>query len=567
LFAIGVLGFFRRPMPSTARSMNDRGSVSLQPGRLSRASSALEPIVDMPVAFSWCTGRLGWKCLQNKQHVDDTSDESDDSSSCEGEYTEDEEQSQGDVRTTCLYIAFCLGVQMFMSYDSGATSSSLDTIQDAGLNLTQTQIGVLGSIDKVGQTLFSMVWGRALQLVPTKRLMACSLLANAVFSLTFGVVFNKWAMFAAKFSQGATEALQGIWGTVWTLTNAPPSARSQWMGMGAIAAGLGNGLGTVISGFATANGAPYSVAFIFQSVVLGLFWIGLLTTPGWRLSLPGSPDRAELEEDTDAPEQKVSSKSGVESSKSAQDISSYDQAKALLQNKLYVFMACNVAQIFFFNSGVQYIWTRLFVEGPWRLNKNWVVTGFLMVTGVGSFLGVAIGPRLVDAAGGYADDEGKYKTLKLLLKFAAVASLGSGLAIAYTAVHLFIASDNALEGITDTPYLLWSIMMFIFLAQNATVATHTAICCESVPSEMQSFATGMTVAVQNLFGYASGAFLPGVVMDQAYSLWKHVGDGNELSLRAQLGVGFMFACASPFMLMVTVALAAREVRLLMMATE
>jgi len=442
-----------------------------------------------------------------------------------------------------------------MSYDGGATSSSLDTIQEAGLNLTQTQVGILGSIDKVGQTLFSVVWGRALQLAPTKRLMVCSLLANAVFSLTFGVVFNKWAMFAAKFAQGATEALQGIWGTVWTLTNAPLSKRTQWMGMGAIAAGLGNGLGTTISGFATANGLPYSVAYMFQASVLGLFWLGLLATPAGRLSLPGSPGGAELQED-EVP------------SNPSQELNSYAQAKALLQNKLYVLTVSNVAQVFFFNSGVQYIWTRLFVEGPWRLDKNWVVLGFLIVTGVGSFLGVAIGPALVDKSGGYDDDKGKYTTLMLLLKFAAFAFLGSAAAIAYTLVHL--AAPKDLE-IVETPYLLWFIVMLVFLAQNATIATHAAICCESVPPEMQSFATGVTVAVQNLFGYASGAFVPGVVMDLAYNLWEHLkdhlGDGSPLTLRAQLGIGFICACTSTFTLMVTVFLSARQVQSLIVSSD
>ena len=54
-----------------------------------------------------------------------------------------------------------LGVQMFMSYDGGATPASLDTLQaDMGNSWTSSEFGLLGSMDKIGMTACSMIWGR-----------------------------------------------------------------------------------------------------------------------------------------------------------------------------------------------------------------------------------------------------------------------------------------------------------------------------------------------------------------------------------------------------------------------
>lgn len=470
--------------------------------------------------------------------------------------------------TTRIYFTLCLGVQMFMSYDGGATPATLDIIKEE-LNMTQTEIGMLGSLDKVGQTIFSVAWGRALQILPTKWLLVASLLTNALFSLLFGLVMHKHLMFTCKFMQGSTEALQGVWGTVWTLSNAPAKQRSTWMGLGAIAAGLGNGVGTAVAGFGTANGLPYSVAFVIQASVLGMFWFFLLSVSQRALSVkPESHKHWEgIEEERridnsgeiqiDDSEERLSdssseASSSTDSEKTTSSSPILRQLCTLWGSRLFLRTLGSVTAICFFTSGTQFVWVRTFIEGPWTLNKNYAVTSFLVVTGAGSVVGVLLGPRIIDLRGGYSDAGGRVKTLRLLLVFALLAVVGASAAVLAIGLRMRIgATSNVWDPLL---WMLWVSVILVFMSLNASIAAFTGINCESVPVSMRPFAAGTAVSMQNLLGYAGGAFLPGVAMDWAYSgYW--VLYNVDLSLPSQIGMGFIFVSTSPIMVFLFTSLA------------
>ena len=57
------------------------------------------------------------------------------------------------------------------------------------------------------------------------------------------------------------------------------------------------------------------------------------------------------------------------------------------------------------------------------------MTMFLLVTGLGSAVGVALGPILVDKYGGYADDKGKFTSLRILLSITRVVVAGAVAAV------------------------------------------------------------------------------------------------------------------------------------------
>jgi len=473
--------------------------------------------------------------LLNEAHGEDSSNDE--------YYGETGQLSTFNVRI--IYFAFCLGVQMFLSYNGGATSASLDTIESQIASLTETQVGLLGSLDKVGQTASSMMWGRALQLFPTKFLLVCALITNAFFSLLFGLTSNKWLMFASKFLQGATEALQGVWGTVWTLSNAPPSKRTQWMGMGAIVAGIGNGIGTAVAGFTTANGLPYSIAYAIQASVLALLWVGMVCTPAWHLRIT-----QQNESDSD---------DGDESELQKQPaLKTIQQMKILWSNRIYTRTVLCIALIFFFNSGAQFIWTRMFVEGPWGLNKNYVVIAFLVVTGLGSAIGVLLGPSIVDRFGGYADDLGRYNSLKILRAFSFVAAIAATIAIFAVSMRMHLGKKRTMA--CPWLWILWLAIMVVYMSVNGMVAALTAINCECTGLEVRAFATGATVSIQNLLGYAAGALLPGVEMDVVDGLCRRF-LGRNISSEAKLGNGFIFICTAPFLLAASVTLASQAARL------
>jgi len=177
-----------------------------------------------------------------------------------------------------IFVLLCQGVQMFMSYDGGATPASIDAIANTTsyLHWTDAQLGLLGSLDKFGMTLSSVLWGRALQMFPAKTCLMFGLGVNTISTFCFGNIANKWCMFAAKVCMGLTQALQCVWSTCWVLTWAPDDQRTMWLGMGAISAGIGNGIGTAVAGFGTSLGEPYSFAYRIQSSVLAILWCVLV---------------------------------------------------------------------------------------------------------------------------------------------------------------------------------------------------------------------------------------------------------------------------------------------------
>lgn len=178
---------------------------------------------------------------------------------------------------------------MFMSYDGGATPACVDEIQHSG-HWTQVQLGLLGSLDKLGMTFSSVLWGRVLQLFPAKAVLTVGLAINAGSTLMFGLVHLRPAMYTAKLVMGITQGLQCVWATCWVLAWAPEDSKTVWLSLGALAAGLGNGLGTAIAGFGTAQGMPYAVAYEVQALALWLLWFGLVMAPPSRLALEEEDD-------------------------------------------------------------------------------------------------------------------------------------------------------------------------------------------------------------------------------------------------------------------------------------
>jgi len=449
---------------------------------------------------------------------------------------------------TGVWLLFCMAVQAFMSYDGGATPASLEVIQNAtraqtGVELSQIDIGLLGALDKIGMTIAGIVWGRALQLFPTKPLLVCSLALNALCTFLFGLLTFKYSMFACKFFMGVTQGLQGVWGTVWILTYAPAEVKTQWMGMGAIAAGLGNGIGTAVAGFGTANGLSYSFAFFLQAAVLGLLWVCMVCTPSSWLQLP------------------LASDDPTNGNESPNGMGAMAQLAVIRTNKVYLYTALSICQVFFINSGIQFIWVRLFVEGAWTLDKSLVTVAFLVVTGAGSFVGVALGPILVDKYGGYEDDEGKARSLRILVRITSICTFGALIAVIAVLCHFAFSAAADKSAMNLWIWMMWFGVSLIFMGDSATIATHTAINVEVVSEEMRSFASGMTISMQNLLGFAGGTLVPGVFMDvsqRVYTSYMSTEDvPDTLSMEALLDLGFVFICGISVTLLITVSLASR----------
>jgi len=189
-----------------------------------------------------------------------------------------------------------------MSYDGGATPASIDKILSTpGMEWTEAELGLLGSLDKLGMTLSSILWGRVLQSVDAKAMLIVGLGLNAVSTFVFGNFQVKTIMFVAKFVMGVTQGLQCVWSTCWVLAHAPHDSRTVWMSLGAISAGIGNGIGTAVAGFGTSLGLPYAVAWQVEAAGLGLLWALMVFCPATALSI----DNPDADAEDIYPEDKV----------------------------------------------------------------------------------------------------------------------------------------------------------------------------------------------------------------------------------------------------------------------
>mmetsp|Transcript_43976 Transcript_43976/g.116253 ORF Transcript_43976/g.116253 Transcript_43976/m.116253 type:complete len:556 (-) Transcript_43976:92-1759(-) len=476
-----------------------------------------------------------------------------------------------------ILIVFCQLVQVFMSYDGGATPASIDKIQNSGIPWTQAELGLLGSLDKFGMTISSVLWGKLLQTVPAKVLLVMGLALNSASTLAFGDIEMKESMYAAKLLMGITQGLQCVWSTCWVLTRAPSEFRTVWLGLGAVSAGVGNGIGTAVAGFGTSQGLPYAFAWRVESAALGVLWLLLVLCPSEALAIDqreldvadASPVGNDLDNE-DTPQsnvqrcglsggsafeealfefQKMRSLSGsflsvhsesrrenvIRSADAfcevsfcrtraktnyALDVAVVVEADGVLEqlgqlgrNKLYVWTVLALSAVMFVTSGIQFLWVRLFMQA-WGIGKGVTITGFLVTSGLGGAAGVAIGPRAIDRCGGFMSNEGRIGSLHFIVGVMGAASCGAIISIGV----LFLKwTTDSLGAPSSTHYMLlyaiWGALFVLFAGFNAALAGLTGINISAVSPPMRSLGSGCTVSVQNLLGYAMGPLLPGLIMD------------------------------------------------------
>eukprot|EP00930_Biecheleria_cincta_P016641 TRINITY_DN13451_c0_g2_i2.p1 TRINITY_DN13451_c0_g2~~TRINITY_DN13451_c0_g2_i2.p1 ORF type:complete len:646 (+),score=118.67 TRINITY_DN13451_c0_g2_i2:115-2052(+) len=444
-----------------------------------------------------------------------------------------------------VFVFLCQGVQMFMSYDGGAVPASLDTLQDLfNHSWSELEIGLLGAMDKVGMVAAAVPWGWALERCNAKILLTISLLLNAVITFFFGWLPTKTLMFLAKFILGATQSLQGVWGTVWTMNMAPPDKKTMWLGLGAVSAGVGNGIGTCVAGFGTANGLRFAFAFELAGGILGSLWILQIFIPARYLDT----NVASVQKTSSNKNENLaihSVESGLQQSPQnspdsrAGSMPAFtEQLQILGANHMYIGTALAISLGLFEASGIQYLWTRAFTEiwmvGPQEgLSKNWVTAMLVVVAGTGGGLGVFLGPWFIDRKGGFQQLPGIQKTLGIiwwLQVAAALAGLG-GVGALYGKFHPWYYTGDWGD---IWLWLTWLCIFIIFAAHNASVAALCGICLQVIPAHMRTFGSGTEIAVRNILGYICGPLLPSIVMQ------LNAGSSGWL---LSLGLGFVF-CAN-----------------------
>lgn len=86
------------------------------------------------------------------------------------------------------FLAFTFLPQVLMSMDGGSMSATVDCMRDLGFS--QVELSAMGCVAPAGMTVSSVLWGRALQLVPAKLLVTAGLGVAGISALVFGSVWS-----------------------------------------------------------------------------------------------------------------------------------------------------------------------------------------------------------------------------------------------------------------------------------------------------------------------------------------------------------------------------------------
>ncbi|CAE8738194.1 unnamed protein product, partial [Polarella glacialis] len=176
-----------------------------------------------------------------------------------------------------VFIVFTQIAQALMSYDGGATQMSTQSLLADGWS--SSELGLLGAMDKFGQVATAFLWSHLLMRCDNKALLVIGLITKASSCLGFGLLKRKWLMLAAKLGMGVSEALIGVWATVWVQGHAPRDSQARWLGFMGISAGAGNGAGSAIAGLYSKR-LGYAFAFELQAGLLYLLVVVMLFCPG-----------------------------------------------------------------------------------------------------------------------------------------------------------------------------------------------------------------------------------------------------------------------------------------------
>merc|ERR550532_1728403 len=118
-------------------------------------------------------------------------------------------------------------------------------------------------------------------------------------------------------------------------------------------------------------------------------------------------------------------------------------------------------------SGIQFLWVRVFVE-VWRLNKNWVTLMFLLVTGAGGGIGLALGPSYIDKHGGFNACPGVKRSLGILQKFSIVSAVAGVLGIGCLYGKLRSRDSGIWHRFGDHwLWMTWGLVLVIWAVRNA----------------------------------------------------------------------------------------------------
>lgn len=513
-----------------------------------------------------------------------------------------------------VFIMFTQLGQALMSYDGGATQMSTKALLLSGWS--SSELGLLGAMDKFGQVATAFLWSDLLMRYNNKFLLALGLAAKAGSCIGFGLLSHKHAMLGAKLSMGVSEALIGVWATVWVQANAPRDSQARWLGLASVSAGIGNGAGSAVAGLCSKN-LGYAFAFVLQGSVLFGLWGVLVFTPAYCFEfknvgagrVAGESSRKKLidnnsacaEEDSDdgSSVDPSSSKAGrprLERTRSSdpefmlreeiarsmnselddpdaskEDMPFFRSLWLVLSSRLWLWTASAISLSCFITSAVSFMWQNT-TESVWGFSDKESTFSFLFTTGAGGLVGVAFGPKLFDGyLQGFSTPSGVKRCLKWCASLSIVAAvLGTVAAFLFLDTAWHVVQDE--NGEQARGWLLTSVLLCVFLVfalLNSMQGTLYGINTDSTTPETKASAAALTVSMQNIIGFALGPLLPSITAEMVGHSIVEVRPEEEVPVvrSAQFSAGIAVSLFALWPLVLSVHLAIRSAKVRELQSE
>jgi len=212
---------------------------------------------------------------------------------------------------------------------------------------------------------------------------------------------------------------------------------------------------------------------------------------------------------------------------------------AMMANRLWLWTAMSISMSCFVTSGVAYLWQNT-VHNVWGVSSQWSFGLFFFSTGIGGLVGVALGPKVFDGKlGGFKSSAGQQLCLLWCKRAMCIAAVCS------TVCAFFLGEAAIMMVRYNRPFFVdWHLVTLllcvfaVFALINGIQGTLYGINTMSAGPEMQAYAAGLTVAFQNVFGYASGPLLPGLFAHFIGSTVKYLWPMFEWNRHAVAGAQY-----------------------------
>eukprot|EP00928_Gymnodinium_smaydae_P014578 TRINITY_DN15366_c1_g1_i2.p1 TRINITY_DN15366_c1_g1~~TRINITY_DN15366_c1_g1_i2.p1 ORF type:complete len:532 (-),score=34.70 TRINITY_DN15366_c1_g1_i2:53-1648(-) len=468
-------------------------------------------------------------------------------------------KSQLSVRIAFVFIVV-ISTSSMVNFDSGGTAAVLVRLswgcEDANMRppekeydpsypcLDQVWKGYLGSVPYVGLVFGCPLVGVLMAKFREKPVLCAFIGLNAAATFLFAFQTNKYYLVAAKFMIGFTQAAPSIYGPVWVASFAPSSVRTLWFGLMQSAAAIGNLVGYAVCGYMVSAGVYYQWGFRFQAICLLIACAIIRMTPSSKLNTGDSGESSAAYEHVPSHSRSCESidSTSVEDEESARlELDSKQRTRTmvlgssiapstitasedapecrprfrkrdkvlaplkLLKYPMYASQLFTQCALFFVVTAIQQ-WASEFFTTEFRRNKTEVTTVFVIVSATAPILGVVIGSSVIDSIGTETGAQ-VADACRMTFYWGATATLAGFTAGAIDPDPLSEQHNLRFWGVVCA---LWLQLFF----GGAMLPASSAMGLRAIPPSRRSTASTLSQLLCNIFGFALGSLVPGLVSDQ-----------------------------------------------------